>query len=127
MLLLQTGNRRYIIDFPERAEVEILKTGGLPIVANLPAEIDEAFNNSAGGNGAWMPFLLIATNGRAADPSTVLAEWADEYEKPARIAVIPDGYGTFCYPEYPSVDLITAEEPWGSSANFHITLLGGKT
>ena len=34
---------------------------------------------------------------RAADPSTVLAEWADEYENQPRIAVIPEAYGTFCY------------------------------
>ena len=36
---------------------------------------------------------------RAADPSTVLAEWADEYEAPPRIAIVPEGSGTFCYPE----------------------------
>ena len=36
---------------------------------------------------------------RAADPSTVLAEWADEYKDPPRIAVIPEGYGIFCYPD----------------------------
>ena len=36
---------------------------------------------------------------RAADPSAVLAEWADEYENPPRIAVIPEGYGIFCYPD----------------------------
>jgi hypothetical protein len=36
---------------------------------------------------------------RAADPSTVLAEWADEYEDRPRIAVIPEVYGTSYYPD----------------------------
>ena len=69
------------------------ETGGIGQSNRQHAAADRSLEKIFGGG------VLRRCQFRAADPSTVLAEWAEEYEYPPRIAVIPDGYGTFCYPE----------------------------
>ncbi|BBO72463.1 hypothetical protein DSCA_63930 [Desulfosarcina alkanivorans] len=66
MYSLQSGNRQHIIDFPEHAEVEILKAEGLPALADLKAALAAAFNNPVFDSGFRGTFPSRAVSGRVA-------------------------------------------------------------
>jgi len=66
MLLLRSGSQHREINFPEQAEIEILKTDSLPVLTNLTPAVEDMFNSPIRADGAQKLFLSEAVPNRVA-------------------------------------------------------------